>query len=426
MTIEFDHSGCLDDRASGGLSQTCLDAVVAATEPIVARLRSSPFDEEAALFDLPPRRDDLDSVADLAAAWRERFERLVLFGIGGSSLGAQTLAVLRRPDAPRLEVPDNIDPQTMDTVLAPEGLEKAGFLLVSKSGGTAETMVQSLAAVQALERYLGVDAVKRHCLAVTENTDNPMRRLAKHYDIPVLEHDPQVGGRFSVLSLVGLLPAMMLGLNVGAIREGAAGVLERCLGSSAAAASDPAIGAALSVALQRERGVSQSVLLCYIDSLFGFTRWYRQLWAESLGKEGHGTTPVDAMGPVDQHSQLQLYLGGPADKVFTVVTGEPAGAGPIVDSGLASAIGADYLGGHSIGDLVAAEQRATIETLIANGRPVRQIRIPRLDEQAFGALFMHFILETIITAGLIGIDPFGQPAVEQGKVLARQYLEGGG
>lgn len=426
VAIEFDHSGCLDDRATGGLSRASFDQAVAAAEPIVERLRTAPYAEETALLTLPPRRDDLASIQDTAAAWRERFGRLVLFGIGGSSLGAQTLAVLARPDAPRLVVPDNIDPQTMDAILAPEGLEQAGFLLVSKSGGTAETMVQSLSAVQALERHLGADAVKRHCLAVTENADNPMRRLAARYDIPVLEHDPEVGGRFSVLSLVGLLPAMILGLDVGAIREGAAGVLERCLGASAPPACDPAVGAALAVALRRERGVSQSVLLCYIDQLFGFSRWYRQLWAESLGKDGHGTTPVDAMGPVDQHSQLQLYLGGPADKFYTVVTGRPQGAGPMIDAGLAEAIGSGYLGGHSIGDLVAAEQRATIETLIANGRPVRQIDIPRLDEQAFGALFMHFILETIITANLLGIDPFGQPAVEQGKVLARQYLEGQG
>lgn len=424
LPILFEHADCLAGRiGAGGLSEAGFEQALAATVPVVQRLRDEVAGARSPLLALPGRRDDIDGAAALAADWRGRFERLVLFGIGGSSLGAQTLSALRREGSPRLEVPDNIDPETMNDVLAPEGLAKAGFLLISKSGGTAETMVQALAAVAAIERHLGAAAVKQHCLAVTEDTDNPLRRLANRYDIPVLEHDPDVGGRFSVLSLVGLLPAMMLGLDVAAIRQGAAEVLEAGLNAAAPASCDPAVGAALSVALQREQGVSQSVLLCYIDRLFGFSRWYRQLWAESLGKQGHGTTPVDAMGPVDQHSQLQLYLGGPADKLYTVITGEPAGSGPRVDAALAASVGLDYLGGRTIGDLVDAEQRATIETLAKTGRPVRRIAVPRLDERAFGALFMHFELETIIAAGLLDIDPFDQPAVEQGKVLARQYLE---
>ena len=423
LPIHFDHTDCLAENVgASGLPQASLDRLLADAQPILQRLASEVREGRSALLGLPGQRADLDSLSPLAEEWRQRFGRLVLFGIGGSSLGAQTLSVLRRDDAPRLEVPDNIDPDQMERVLAPDGLEQAGFLLVSKSGGTAETMVQSLAAVSAIERHLGRDAVKTHCLAVTEDDDNPLRRLAASYGIPVLEHDRDVGGRFSVLSLVGQLPGMILGLDAYAVRQGAAEVLQAGLGADSAAAA----GAALSVGLQRERGVSQSVLLCYIDSLFGFTRWYRQLWAESLGKEGHGTTPVDAMGPVDQHSQLQLYLGGPADKLYTVATGAPEGRGPRIDAGLAASIGLDYLGGRTIGDLVAAEQRATIETLAKTGRPVRRLVVPKLDERAFGGLFMHFILETIIAAGLLGIDPFGQPAVEQGKVLARQYLEGMG
>jgi glucose-6-phosphate isomerase len=164
----------------------------------------------------------------------------------------------------------------------------------------------------------------------------------------------------------------------------------------------------------------------YLDRLERFAMWYRQLWAESLGKEGKGTTPIRALGPVDQHSQLQLYLDGPKDKLFTIVMGPAAGAGPRIT---ARATGDDpelsYLKGRTIGDLVEAEQRATAETLIQNGRPTRIIRIGRVDEAVMGGLFMHFMLETMIAAHLMEIDAFDQPAVEQGKVLTRQYLKEG-
>lgn len=145
----------------------------------------------------------------------------------------------------------------------------------------------------------------------------------------------------------------------------------------------------------------------------------RQLWAESLGKGGQGTLPATGIGPVDQHSQLQLYLAGPADKSYTVMSVASAGAGPRVttdDPALA------YLNGKTIGDLMDAEYRATVETLKSNNRPVRTIDVPVLDETAMGALLMHFMLETIIAAHLMGIDPFDQPAVEEGKILARDYL----
>jgi glucose-6-phosphate isomerase len=147
-----------------------------------------------------------------------------------------------------------------------------------------------------------------------------------------------------------------------------------------------------------------------------------QLWAESLGKDGKGTTPVAALGPVDQHSQLQLFIAGPRDKLFTVITVECAGHGPRVDADLAAQAGEPDLGGKTIGDLVAAQGRATAETLAKNGCPVRTIHLPQVDERTLGALLMHFMLETIIAAHLLGVDPFDQPAVEEGKVLAKQYL----
>jgi len=177
----------------------------------------------------------------------------------------------------------------------------------------------------------------------------------------------------------------------------------------------------MQVALLR-KGLSQSVLLAYSGRLKPFARWYRQLWAESLGKNGQGTTPIDALGPVDQHSQLQLYLDGPRDKQFTVLTLDQAGRGPIIDAALAKSLEQDYLAGRTIGDLIAAMQTATAETLEKHGRPVRRLTAATLDEVTLGALFMHFMLETLFAADLVGVSAFGQPAVEESKVLARQYL----
>jgi glucose-6-phosphate isomerase len=238
----------------------------------------------------------------------------------------------------------------------------------------------------------------------------------------MLDHDPGVGGRYSALTNVGLLPAAMLGLDVGAIREGAGLALAPVLSKKPAAQVPAALGAALSVALAESKGKSISVLLAYCDRLQRLTHWYVQLWAESLGKNGKGTTPLASLGPVDQHSQLQLFIAGPRDKLFSVVTVGAAGQGPRIDGELAKLAGEPGFAGKTIGDLVAAEGRATAETLAKNGCPVRTIHIDRLDEESLGELMMHFMLETIIAAHLLGIDAFDQPAVEEGKVLAKKYL----
>ena len=184
----------------------------------------------------------------------------------------------------------------------------------------------------------------------------------------------------------------------------------------------PAFGAALNVALLWQKRIGTCVLMPYVDALASFGLWFRQLWAESLGKNGTGTTPIRAMGTVDQHSQLQLYLAGPADKFYTLILMPRAGTGGRVAPESAADEAIAYLVQRSMGDLLDAEQRATLETLAANGRPVRAITIPQLDEHTIGALMMHFMLETIIAADLLGVNPFDQPAVEEGKRLARDYL----
>jgi glucose-6-phosphate isomerase len=239
----------------------------------------------------------------------------------------------------------------------------------------------------------------------------------------MLEHDPNIGGRYSVLSNVGLLPAAILGLDIKRVRAGAATALAPVLAERAAAEVPAALGAALNIAASAG-GKNIAVLMAYADRLERFSRWFTQLWAESLGKHGKGTTPIGALGPVDQHSQLQLFIAGPRDKLFTVVTVDTKGQGPRIDAALAKRAGEPDLGGKTIGDLVAAQGRATAETLAKNGVPVRTIRLPRLDEEQMGELLMHFMLETIIAAHLLGVDAFDQPAVEEGKVLAKRYLVG--
>jgi len=316
---------------------------------------------------------------------------------------------------------------SFEAMLAKLPLATTRFVAISKSGGTAETLMQTIACLSAF-KTVGLDT-RNSFLGVSEpartGKRNGLRDLLAKHQVPMLDHDPNVGGRFSAFSNVGLLPAAVFGLDIAAIRKGASAALAPVLAKKPAAQVPAAAGAALMVALAENKGKSISVMMAYADRLERFTHWYVQLWAESLGKNGKGTTPVAALGPVDQHSQVQLFIGGPRDKLFTVVSLASAGLGPRMDTELAKLAGEPGFGGKTIGDLVAAEARATAETLAKNGCPVRTIQLAKLDETSLGELLMHFMLETIIAAHLFGLDAFDQPAVEEGKVLAKKYLTGG-
>jgi glucose-6-phosphate isomerase len=193
------------------------------------------------------------------------------------------------------------------------------------------------------------------------------------------------------------------------------------LAKKAAAEVPSAVGAALSIALAA-RGKNITVLMPYADKLAWLGKWYVQLWAESLGKDGKGTTPLAALGPVDQHSQLQLFIAGPRDKLFTIITVGTKGKGPRMPAELAKLCGEETLAGKTIGDLVAAQGRATAETLAKNGCPVRTFHIETVDESSLGELLMHYMLETMIAGHMLGVDAFDQPAVEEGKILAKRYI----
>jgi glucose-6-phosphate isomerase len=208
-----------------------------------------------------------------------------------------------------------------------------------------------------------------------------------------------------------------------ALREGAENVVQSLLNAKQAADFSAAIGASVAIGLAKEKGIKANVMMPYADRLSRFAAWYAQLWGESLGKNGEGTTPVAALGPVDQHSQLQLYLDGSPQHFITIIRESCAGKGPKVSPDLAKLAGATYLANRTAGDLIAAQARAIPDTLVAAGRPVRTIDLERLDERSLGALMMHFMLETILAGHLLGVDPFNQPAVESGKILTRRYLE---
>lgn len=429
MSYEQDIAGCLSAAVGEqGLSEAEFASVQADAEAALVNLRKISADKALPLLEVPAARDDLKDCRSHVARLRDNCSDVLVLGTGGSSLGAQALAQLKgfrttfdraQRGGPNLYFLDNLDADSLTRALDELDLARTGVLMVSKSGGTAETMIQALAVVDAFKKK-GLDvALRNQAVAISMPGDRVLRRFAEGLDIPVLDHNPGVGGRFSVLTNVGLMPAMLLGLDAWAVREGADEVLQTAL-TAAPGECPPALGAALSLLLASAHGKTSSVLMPYTDRLERLGFWYRQLWAESLGKQGNGTTPINALGPVDQHSQLQLYLDGPNDKLVTVLMTKSAGTGPrLGDPGDADLA---YLANKTIGDLVDAEQRATAETLIANNRPTRIMRIDQPSEKVIGALMMHFMLETIFAADILGIDAYDQPAVEEGKILAQRYL----
>lgn len=422
---------------ASGLPQMALDAALSAVGTAVKRLREDDETGRLPLLHIPGATDDLDEIRQAAERLRADATDVVFLGTGGSSLGGQSLAQLAdfavpgvgRFTEPRVHFLDNLDPLTFAGVLARLPLETSRFVAISKSGGTGETLMQTIAVLSALDKAGLRSRVGETMLGLSEpskpNGRNALRALLEPEGVRFLPHHTGIGGRYSVLTNVGLLPAAVLGLDIAAIRQGAADAWEAVRTGASIEAMPAALGAALNIAFTLE-GKSIVVLMAYADRLERFTRWWVQLWAESLGKDGRGSQPVAAIGPVDQHSQQQLYLAGPKDKLFTVLTVETAGQGPRIHPALAERAGEPGFADKTIGDLVAAQGRATADTLAKNGRPIRRLHVARLDERIMGELLMHFMLETILTGYAMGVDPFDQPAVEESKILAKKYLAGEG
>ena len=381
-------------------------------------------------FDLPRNRDLHAQVTDFVRQAAGRFTDVVVLGIGGSALGPIALRTSLRPSGwnaldakardgrPALHVLDNVDPITIASLLERLDLRKTLFITISKSGGTAETMAQYLIVRDRLTGALGA-AGRDQLVFVTDPAKGALRAIAKSDGVPALDIPSNVGGRFSVLTPVGMLPAALTGIDTAGLLEGAGAMAERC--ASADPAANPAAAFALLQWLADTRhGLNTQVLMPYADSLRDFAAWFVQLWAESLGKlrpdgTSVGPTPLPAVGATDQHSQVQLFMEGPANKTVTfLAVSEPAGDLQI-PSLHPEVPELGYLGGHSLGELLDIERRATAGALARRGRPNMTLTLDRVDPWHVGGLIMLFEIATVYAGALYGVNPMDQPGVELGK-----------
>ncbi len=380
-------------------------------------------------LDLPDDKQVARAVMDYARELPAEVDAMVVLGIGGSSLGPQALYTAlappfdplrpRSPGMPRrLFFPDNADPVTFRGLLELLDPKRTVFNVVTKSGGTAETAAQLMIVLDHLERTVGADGIRRHLVATTDPDKGALRELSRDLDLATFGIPASVGGRFSVLSPVGLLPAAVAGLDVSGLLDGARAMRERCLGRDVA--TNPALLLASLLHWHFATGNRNVVVMMpYADSLFTIGDWFRQLWGESLGKAGAGSTPVVSRGATDQHSQLQLYAEGPDDKVYLFLA--PAERGPdlVMPAGRVGERPAyAYLAGHGMGELLDAELRGTQASLTSAGRPNASITLDRVDAPALGELIMLFEAATAFAGPLFGVDPYDQPGVEQAKRLA--------
>ena len=432
-------AGCLDGAIGRhGLSEAELARWLDGLKPAVARLKEDYRSRRLPHLTMAEEGVDIVEAEAAFARLAQGAGAIIFFGIGGSSLGGQTLAQLggwnipgtadeAQKRRPRTRFYDNLDGATLSSALHSfDDLGSARFVVISKSGGTPETLVQALAALAAVKAAGLAQRIPELFLGVTEprveGRANGLRTLFEQHGIPLLDHHPGIGGRFSALTNVGLLAAIARGLDARAVRAGARTVVNALLAADGPRGFAPAEGAAVAVGLAREKGIRCQVMMPYSDRLGRFSHWFAQLWAESLGKGGQGTVPIACLGPVDQHSQLQLFMDGPHEHLITVVRTPSAGVGPRIDADLADAAGLSYLAGRTAGDLVAAQAEAVPQALARAGRPVRTFDLARLDEASLGALMMHMMLETILAAHLLGVDPFDQPAVELAKQITRERV----
>ncbi|MEL7048465.1 MAG: glucose-6-phosphate isomerase [Pseudomonadota bacterium] len=420
--------------------QGAVDAALERAFTEVERLKTEYSESSLAILRIAEETADVEAASQALETLSDGADLIVFFGTGGSSLGGQTLAqfagwsipgqmALDQKKRPRTRFYDNLDAATLDKALEPGRLQSTRFVVTSKSGGTTETLAQAIAAISAVDAAGLGDKVPDLFLGVTEpdkpGKRNGLRELFAARGIPMLEHHTGIGGRYSCLTNVGLIPAMARGVDALDVRAGAQSVIAELLGATRPEESAAAVGAANMVALMETQGISNLVMMPYDDRLGRFSAWFVQLWAESLGKDGKGSTPMACLGPLDQHSQLQLFMDGPREHVLTIMRTGDAPELPKIDAEMARLAGVDFMAGRSVADVVAAQSHAVPEALIKAGRPVRTMDIPRLDAFAMGALLMHFMIETILAGRMIGIDPFDQPAVELAKVLTRERLSAG-
>ena len=373
----------------------------------------------------------VEDILATAKEIRKKYDHFVVLGIGGSALGPmaifQALCHLRYNELPKIKrngpkfyVEDNVDPERMVALLDVIDLNKTMFNVITKSGSTSETMTQYLVIMDILKKRLG-DKASEHIIATTSESKGNLIKIAKKEGFKTFYIPDGVGGRFSELCPVGLLPAAVLNIDIKGILEGAKFMDQKC--STADAKNNPALMAALLQFIAMQKGNIISVMMPYADSLKLMADWYAQLWGESLGKSvdlngnvvNVGQTPVKALGVTDQHSQVQLYTEGPFDKVITLIGVADYRKHVKIPYGCPDIAAVNFLCGHSMNELISAEMSATEYALTRSHRLNNRIMLPEVNEYTMGQLMMFFMLQTAYTGALLNIDTFNQPGVEEGK-----------
>ena len=407
-----------------GLDDNDWNSIADISKKAVQKLESWKEDGTADFLNTPTN-DELIKIENLAKEYEGKVNDVIVLGIGGSALGLKCLErALMKPyyqlDNPekRLFVLDNVDPEQINSVFNLVDWDKTLVIIISKSGRTLETGSQFFLVKQKLESLYSKEW-KEHVVIITDEKNGSLRELVNKENISSLTIPPKLGGRFSVLSSVGLFPASVLGIDIHNVCKGAADFGKSCLLSDFE--KNPALKwAGLNHLFVEKRNMSISVIMSYSYRLELLSDWYLQLWGESLGKEGKGSTPVKAVGTTDQHSQLQLYMQGPNDKLFTFIGLDKYFEGETIDS---VSEGFEYIKGKTMSDVMIAEREATARALGEAGKPSVLLELSS-DNLAYslGESFMMFESATALTGAMWDINPFDQPGVERGKVLAKEIL----
>ncbi len=427
-----------------GLKKKDIPAIkerIGAAVDYVNKLRDGfilPHDEPVTFFDLPYQRKvvtDIKKTADKIAA---TFDNFVVLGIGGSALGTiavhnalnhpyhNLLSKKRRNGRPRLFVLDNIDPTILDRLDDVIDMKRTCFNVITKSGSTAETMSQFLLFRDKLIRAVGKKKHVKHIIATTDEKKGILRGIVSKEGYRSFVVPYGVGGRFSVMSAVGLLPLSVAGVDVDRFLAGARDMDRELRASNSVEKNHALRGAALLYLMDRKFKRSITVMMPYANGLYLVADWFRQLWAESLGKNSSldgksvnvGLTPVKSLGVTDQHSQVQLYSEGPDDKVYIFIRVEKFDSTVTIPKSFSRVEGLGYLGGHTFNELLDIEQKATEVAIARNGHPSYTITMPKVDAYNIGQLLHLLEVQTAYMGGLYNINAFDQPGVEQGKQFA--------
>lgn len=438
MTLALDFTNMMAGALPNGAGITEVQWAAAAAPFAKAHAAVHARTDDLGFLTLASNSALLEQSLAIAADVRGKFDDILLLGIGGSALGPialrtalcpprwNELTAAQRNGHPRLHVLDNVDPASIGATLSRLDFAKTLVLVVSKSGGTGETMAQYLIVRDTLAKALGEEQAKAHLVFVTDPKVGALRKIANAEGIRTCDIPPNVGGRFSVLSPVGVLPAALIGIDVKALLAGAGDITARA-SQPDLASNLPGCFAVMQWLSDTVHGRSVQVLMPYADPLRDLALWFVQLWAESLGKHrpdgtSVGPTPLPALGATDQHSQVQLFMEGPLDKTVTFIAVKGREKDGQIPARHADIAELGYLGGHTLGELIDIEQRATAGALAARGRFNATLFVDAVDAWHLGALMQTFALATAYAGELYGVDAFNQPGVELGKQFAYALL----